>query len=332
VTNPAAFVPGVLSYLNGYAIVNSVGTDQFFWSAPNDFSAIDALDFATAESATDALLATFADHNEVWLIGKKTIEIWQDVGGTDSPFQAITTAKVERGSAAAYSVAADDNTVILLGNDLVVYRFEGYRPTRISSYAVEEFLRTCSAINVMNATALIYTMGGNKLYTLRVPGEGSWQYNFATGLWNEAQTYGYDDWRVMGSNGHYADYVLTDTGIARLSMDVNADEGGIVVRKAISAPGWAGGNRITMTEMFIDCEVGRSAIGITPQLMVRVARDSETFGNIRLADMGVIGNYQTRPFVRFLGQARKPVFEISASGDFRFALIGIELNASVGNS
>ncbi len=39
-----------------------------------------ALDFATAESSPDILLTTFVDHNELWLAGKDTIEIWQNTG------------------------------------------------------------------------------------------------------------------------------------------------------------------------------------------------------------------------------------------------------------
>lgn len=331
-TLPTGVVPGNLSVLNGYGIFNDVGTGKFYITAADDFSAVSALDFATAESSPDVLLTTFADHGELWLPGKETIEIWQDTGAADFPFQAATNTKIERGTAAALSFAAEDNTVCFLGDDIIVYRAEGYRPVRISTYAVEESLRNCTSAGVASAYAFIYTDRGNKFYTLTVPDEVTWQYNFATGLWNEATTYGYDAWNVVGSNGHRSDYLATPTALCTLDPDINKDEGAAVLRKAISAPGWADGRRITMAELFVDCEVGRSALGITPEIMLRVARDGETFGNIRTASIGTTGNYETRAFFRGLGQGRKPVLELSASGDFRFVIMNVELNATVASS
>lgn len=330
VTNAAGFVPGKLAYLGGYGIVNAVGTDQFYITAANDFSAIDPLDFATAESNPDALQTVFVDHNEIWLAGTETIEIWQDVGGTDFPFQAVTNAKIERGTAAALSFASEDNTVSFLGDDLIVYRAEGYRPIRISNYAVEEAIRNCS--NISDAYAFIYTIAGNKFYTLTIPGELTAQFNFATNLWNFATTYGQSDWQIISSNGHKSDYVLSPTGICSLTPDLNQDESITVVRLARSAPGYANGLQINMPEFFADVMVGRCAIGITAEVMLRVALDAETFGNIHVRSLGAIGEYTTRPMWRGLGQGRKPVLELSASGDFEFAIMGTLLNTSVGNS
>lgn len=332
VDNAAGFVPGNLSYLNGYGIVNEAGTDVFYVTGANDFSIIDPLDFATAESNPDPLQTTFTDHNEIWLIGTETTEIWQDVGGSDFPFQAITTAKIERGTLAPYSVAADDNTVIYYGSDGVVYRFEGYRPMRISTHAVEEQLRLCSTSGKAAAYALIYTHQGHKFYTLTVPNEMTVQYNFATQLWNVATSYGTDAWNVIGSNGHYADYVLTPTGFAAIDPDVYQDEGAVILRLARSAPGWADGRLIAMPEFYADCEVGRAPIGVTPTVSLRVALDGETFGNYRTRDLGLTGDYARRAVWRGLGQGRKPVFELSASDNFRLTIMGTLLNASVGNS
>lgn len=330
VDNPAAFIPGNLSYLNGYGIVNAVGSDQFYVTSADDFSNIDPLDFATAESNPDPLQTTFTDHNEVWLVGTETTEIWQDTGGSDFPFQAITTAKIERGTLAPYSVAADDNTVIFYGNDGIIYRFEGYRPQRISTFPVEEMLRQCRAKGAAYAT--IYTHNGHKFYTLTIPDELTIQYNFATQLWNLANTYAYNSWRIIGSNGHYADYVLTDTGIAAIDPDLNQDEGAVMLRVARSAPGWADGRLITLPEFFADCEVGRAPIGVTANISLRVALDGETFGNSRVRTLGATGEYARRAVWRGNGVGRKPVFELSASDNYRLTIMGTLLNASVGNT
>jgi hypothetical protein len=326
VTLPDGVSCGTLSYLGGYGIFNDPGTGQFYWTGLNDFTTVDALDFATAESIPDNLTTTFVEHDELWLPGPTSTEIWQLTGGTDSPFAPFTNARMRRGTKAALSYAAEDNTVIFLGDDVIVYRAEGYIPVRISTEAVEEALGDCSAEGLENAYAVIFTVKGRKFYVLTVPGELSVVYNLATRLWSVAETYGSDSWDMFGSAGHYSDYYLTQTGICSLSFDVNQDEGGIMRRGGISAPGYADGRRMTIHHVFFDAEVGRAAIGEDANVMMRIARDGETFGNIRTRSLGPTGAYKRRAIFRNCGQARKPVLEFFVTDDVNVTINGILVN------
>jgi hypothetical protein len=330
-TDPAMNV-GTLAYLGGYGVANDAGSGRFYSTVANDFSDFDVLDFATAEANPDPLYRVFADHSELWLAGERTIEIWTLSGQADFPFLSQPTAKIERGIAAKFSMASEDNTVIWLGDDKVVYRGDGYRPNRMSTDAVEYSIQQVSANGVANAYAMLHTIGGKKFYTLTFPGELTVQYNFATGLWNEASTYGSDSFDVIGSAGKYTDYYMTPAGICELTDDVNQDEGGIVVRLARSAPGSASGYNIAIHEFFADCEVGRAPIGVTAEVMLRVALDGETFTNILTRSLGLTGDYARRAIWEGLGQGRKPVLELSASGNFRFVIMDTGINASVCNS
>jgi hypothetical protein len=229
-------------------------------------------------------------------------------------------------------MASVADTFVWLGDDKVVYRGDGYRATRISSDAVNHAIGQVSDEGIDAAYAVVYSIDGHEFYTLVFPGELTVQYNFTTGLWSEANTYGSDSWDIVGSNGKVADYVLTASGICELTFDVNQDESGPVVRVARSAPGDADGALITMKAIFADCEVGRAPSGVTPSVMLRIARDGESFGNIRTKSLGTTGNYKQRPVWRGCGQARKPVLELSFSDNARFAIMDVKLNASVGNS
>jgi hypothetical protein len=328
VTTDATMNVGTLAYLGGYGVANDAGTGKFYSTQANDFTDFAALDFATAEANPDPLYRAFADHNELILAGERTLEIWQLSGGVDFPFLAVTSAKIERGIRGKFTLASVADTIAWLGDDLIVYRGDGYRATRISTHAIEEDLRNCTAAGLDAAYAMVFTISGNTFYVLTVPNELTRMYNFTTGLWNEATTYGSDSWNVIGSNGKVADYFLTPAGICELTFDVNQDESTAVIRLARSAPGDAGGSRIAVQEFWADCEVGRAAIGITPELMLRFAPDGETFGNIKTRSIGTTGNYQTRAVWRGLGQGRRPTIEISASGDFRFAFGRTSVNGS----
>jgi hypothetical protein len=332
VTVPTGMNVGTLAYLGGYGVANDTGTGKFYATAANDFSAFGALDFATAEANPDPIYRAFADHNELILAGERTIEIWQLSGGGGFAFAAVTSAKIERGIAAPRSLASVADTFAWIGDDRIIYSGAGYRANRISNHAIEEKLRTLSAADLYAAYSLVYTIGGHTFYTVIVPSVWSGQYNFTTGLWNECATYGSNSWDVVGSDGKVADYVLTPSGICELTFDLNTDESQPVVRLARSAPGWADGNNISMSDLLVDCEVGRAAAGVDPQIMLRVALDGETFGNIRTRSLGLIGKYGTRVVFDGLGQGRRPVLELSASVDFRLAIMGTLLNAQVDNS
>lgn len=328
VTLPVGVTPGHLAYLSGYGIVVSAGTGVFYITAANDFSAIDALDFATAESSPDPLVTCFVDHNELWLAGERTTEVWQLTGGTDFPFSPLSNAQLERGCGAEFSYAAEDNTVFFLGDDDIVYRADGYRPAKVSSLAIDDAIALVSDEAKETAYATIFTWRGHKFYTLTFPGELTVQYNISTGLWNRADSFGYDYWRMMGSAGHHSDYYLTNTAICTLGR-VNTDEDVRIRRGGVSAPGNANGQRITIHELRVDVEVGRVAADGQALLMMRVARDGETFGNVRSISLGDTGNYRKQIVFRGLGQGRKPVVELFCTDNVELTIMGTKVRATV---
>lgn len=329
VTLPAGVECGDLSYLGGYGIFNDVGTGSFYITGLNDFSAVAALDFATAESIPDNLTTTFVEHDELWLPGPTSIELWQLTGGSDFPFAPFTNARMRRGTAAAHSFAAEDNTVIWLGDDLAVYRAEGYIPVRISTEAVEEAIADCTEAGQADAYATIFTASGRKFYVLTIPDELTVMFNFATRLWSRARSYGSDSWDMIGSMGHNSDYYLTDTGVCELSFDVNQDEGQPIERGGISAPGWANGKRMSLHSVMFDAEVGRAAINESADVMLRVARNGETFGNIRTKSLGETGEYDRRVVFRNCGQGRKPVLEFMITDNVPVVINGIIVDLTV---
>jgi len=322
---------GHVTFQGGFGIFPQPGSGTFWITATNDFATIDPLDSATAESEADDIVRAIVDHNELWLFGKTTTEIWQLSGAADFPFSALSSAQIERGSGAAFSVARDDNTTFWMGDDLVIYRADGYRPSRVSTHSIERAILTVPAAARSTADALIYSLGGHKFYTLRFPGYLTLQYNIATGLWNRCKTYNYDDWRIIGSANKASDYVMTDAGICELVDGLNTDESGIMQRQAISAPIWADGKRIGIRSFFLDMEVGRAAIGVEdPQIALRVARDGETFGNEHWRSMGSTGEYTRRVTWRNLGMGRKPAFEVSVTDDVTVAIVGADADLFAG--
>lgn len=322
---------GHVAYQAGFGVFPQPGSGAFWVTDTNDFTTIDPLSFATAESEADNIVRLVVDHNELWIFGQTTVEIWQLSGAADFPFTPLSSAQIERGCAASFSVAKEDNTLFWLGNDLVVYRADGYRPLRVSTHAIERAIKEIPSDIIAKADALVYSIGGHKFYTLRFPGYLTLQYNVATNFWNRCKTYGNEDWRVTGSAIKSSDYILTDGGICKLVDGLSTDEGGIMQRQVVTPPIWSGGNRIILRWFFIDLEVGRAGVGVShPKIALRVARNGETFGNERWRSLGNTGKYDTRVMWRNLGMGRRITLEFTVSDDVTVAIMGGDGQASVG--
>lgn len=321
---------GPLTFLGGRAVYSEPGTGRFWWSGPNDLQSWEGLDFATAEGKPDNLVRVYENLKELWLFGVETTEIWTLSGSADTAFAPYTV--MERGCGAALSVVSEDNSLIWLGDDGIIYRADGYRPMRISSHSIERKIAALSKDVRATCEAFAYTDEGHKFITFRWPGHLTLQLNLATGLWNEARTFGLPDWDMLGSQFTNCDLYLTTWGIASLARGINTDAGDVFERVAISAPITEGARRVNLRKFFLDCEVGRAAIDQPdPQVMLRLAPDGETFGNERARSLGKIGEYTRRATWRNLGMGRRHTLMVSCTDDVEFSILGADVDGEIVN-
>lgn len=316
---------GPVAYQGGFGIFGVPYEGQFYITGINDFTSVNGLDFATAESSTDNIVRVFVDHNEIWLFGQTSTEIWQLSGGLDFPFSRFSNAQLERGCLAVYSVCADDNTVFWLGDDRVFYRADGYRPIVISNPSIDEIVEKIPADIRSKADAFVYTTFGGKFYTVRFPGYVTLQFNIKTGFWNVAKTFGKNDWEILGSAGHNVDFYLTSSGIVKLVSGLSTDEGGIISRGGVSAPIYTDGSRGAIRAFFVDVEYGRAPVNQQAKIMMRVARDGETFQNELWRDFGKIGEYTHRAVWRNIGMGRQFTFELTVTDPVEFSIISTQI-------
>lgn len=321
ITTPDNVPVGPLASQGGRGLFPVPGTGQWYITGVNDFDSVDALDFATAEAHPDPLRRIFIDHNQALLCGTRTMEVWQNTGASDFPYQPLSNSQVQRGIAAPNAIVSEDNTTAFVGDDRVVYRLEGYRPVRISTGSIERRLLAVTDASMAECEMFSYTSGGQKFIVIRCPNELTAQLNLSTMLWNYCSTFGYSDWQILGSAGAYNRYFSTPTGIVALDESKNTDESAIMRRVVIGAPGDANGADLTVLKFELDAEMGRAPINGTAQIMMRFAKDGETFGNNRVRTLGVTGEYGHRAVWRNLGHGRRPTIEISATDDFHFAIM-----------
>lgn len=196
---PSSFGVYAVDTLNSYFLFCS-DNGRFYWSAIGG-TTVDALDFATAESQPDVLISLKVLGDELWLLGRLSIEVWQPTGNLDLPFQRITgrifgIGLTARDTCQKLNVGGVDK-MVWVGTDQRVY-WTNPNPQRISTPWLEDKLRS-STVNLndnsLNAYATTYSWDGHDYYVLHILGQGSFAYDLSTGLWDELTSHDRDLFR-----------------------------------------------------------------------------------------------------------------------------------------
>jgi hypothetical protein len=316
------------TFLNSFFIVNTPSAGTFQISASYDGTAWDAAEVATAESNPDDLVAVFADHGELLLLGDLVTEIWVGADSVDFPFQRAGSA-IEWGLAARWSVTKFDNSVIWLAKnkmgEVQIIRLDGYTPVRISTHDLENIINGYT--NLANAKAFSYMYNGHPFYQINFD-DGSWLYDGSTGVWSQVQGYGIDR--------HRADKALVFGNVTLLADFENGniyspggydDNGTPIVSELTSQHVSIGNERMAFSKLWVDCETGVGNIAVdNPQIALTVFKDR---GNVplsnRYASLGKVGEYKTRPIFTRLGQARDWVFRLTCSDPVKLVIMGVYL-------
>ena len=188
ITAPAFTPANTVCYFDSYFIFDSARTNQFFLSALGDGTQYDGNDYASAQASPDLMQGVCNYHEQLLLFGQRTIEVWYDAGAANFPFQRFDGAFIQRGCVAPLSIVKEDNTVFWLGDDGIFYRLDGYRPQRISTFAMEH--AWAQYPSMADANAFCVTIEGHKFIFLTFPSApATWCYDISTGteqpLWHE---------------------------------------------------------------------------------------------------------------------------------------------------
>jgi len=312
------------TFLDGYAIIGPGDGRVYVNHTAFDFSAWDALDFASAEASPDDVVVGITDHREVFLFGRDSTEVWYDSGDLAFPLTRTASGYMEIGCASKYGPAKIDNSIFFPASDGTIRRINGYTPVRISTTAIEQAITKFASQECMG---MAWIENGHSMYGLTYA-EGTFIYDISTQLWHERQSYLQKNWRaafvIRGDNiTLVGDSQSNRLGILSAETFTEWDQPLI---SSVTAPAIAQGNDPiwhSSLELVFDNGVGlTSGQGSNPEVMLDWSDDGgRTFGVELRRPLGRAGDFQRAARWNRLGASRDRVYRYKISDPVRRTLI-----------
>lgn len=343
VTDEAFFGSARVDFIDTFLVFSKPDSPVFYTSTAGAFLPLDAT-FSTPKAGwNDNLVAVGALHDNVWLLGTVTTEVWFNSGGATFAFSRMPNAILQQGCVGRFSVVIADNAIYWISQDRwgrnMCMRGEGYAAKRVTTFAVEDIWSKYATLE--DAVGMAYQIGGHETVAWWFPTANQWwAYDTSTGQWHQ-RTYGglANAWlpRCMAGIGSLTDLppgirsspssVLagdrTGPRILELSRDFYDDNGIPITRQRAWPHAQKDGKRLT--HMRFAAAFDGSALTPPDSVTLDWSDDAgHTFGTGLQQTIGnaTNGQYQWRR----LGSARDRVYRLTWSKGGDAALNGAWLD------
>jgi len=348
IVDPSFYGSDFVLFLDTFFVFNRPATNQFYISLSLvDFTLLttgtsfDPLDIAAKAGSADPIIAILTVHQNLWLIGALTTEIWIGTGAADFFFQQVQGAYVNHGCAAPYSAVTQDVLTFWLMQNLqghgIIVKGVGYDIEEISTpYIASQIAKYAT---IADAIGFCFQTADHAFYALIFPSVNKcWLYELKTKQWCE--------WLSSDNNGNFSrplangamfwqglnivgDYA--NGNIYILDFDTYTDNGNPISRILTFPHMIEDGDRVVYKNFIASMQVGTADPpdpNVDFPVSLRFSDDGGiTYGQALVQSLGSGGDFLTQASWNRLGMARDRVFELSWSAPFKTALNGAFVDA-----
>jgi hypothetical protein len=319
-----------VSELNGtFVFVALDAPDQFYLSAIDDASSLDALDFSSSDAQPDSLLTTRTLKQEEFMFGTRSTEVWIYAPDPVFPLLRYSATPIDIGLVGRRAVIKAADTLVFVGcterGTGIVYMMQGHQPVRISTNAVEEALQA-SGVNLSECSMWVQQTVGAEFVGINAPGlETTWCWDAGTREWHELGELVDGDWsplRIAGvvsfGGQHHA---IAGNKLYRLADDVPTIDGSPMTYERtwphLQQPSF---EPVSHRSVELQCTTGEETAG---SITLECSNDG---GYVFLPplqrSMGATGRRMQRVRWQGLGSAQDRVYRLRATG------VHVNLNAA----
>ncbi|MEL7445568.1 MAG: packaged DNA stabilization protein [Pseudomonadota bacterium] len=288
---------------------------RFGYSASLDFNNTTTLNFYTAESSPDGLVAAVTLGASLYLFGTETIERWVQTGDNDNPFRPQTSAVIQRGALARDTIKLLDNTLFFVADDYTVRRIAGQVAQIVSEPWVVRELRKETPSDLI---ASVMEYENHSFYILNGLNVCA-VYDVATGSWALWKTYGSETFEypyIVEASGDLFAASRSTSRFVELSRSYASDyqpyagtySTPIVWEHTAHLPVMGGRKPIASIRHEGTTGLGSAANNAADNIVsMRLSKDGgRNWGPWRDRSAGKIGEYDKRLIWNQNGRAREP--------------------------
>jgi hypothetical protein len=331
--------PNAVTNIKGFFIF-TYGDGKMISSGVNS-TAINALDFANAESKPDTLYRPVPLPNgQLLACGSESMEVWGGINDTGFPFSYIST--IELGIAGPYCITGYEDGwgqgLFLTGSDFGVHKLTGYQLTKISPPDLDRLIQ--SVTDKTTILMSVHVADGHSFVLVQCPA-WSWEYDINTSTWQERKSYQQVRWRGIGGHKFNGKWYVGDTlsaNIVQISPSTQTEIGQPLVAILETGPmgNFPNGARVNRLDLFVSVGVGVATgidpIETDPTIEIAISRDNGiTWSNSWLRKLGqqAIGN--TKVTINNLGHVgpQGAKFRFQISDPVHVAIMGGDLDLQV---
>ena len=354
ITDPDYRPSSTVVFKDGYFVFTASAGDVFFNSSLNNPLEFSGLDFGSAEISPDSIVAAHVNHNELFVLGTETIELFQNVGGAGFPFQRIAGANIQKGVRAPFSIVEFDNTFLFVGGGVneksSIWRVSGSSSAnKVSTSAIDAAIQEFTDNEIADAFGFTYASGGSffagfTFTSNRIPSR-TFVYDATTSAlageatWHERQS-GIDEdrWRVASIIQAYGELLVGDSidgTIGKIDKTVYTEYGNRVLHEKVSQPFFADNLPVFEGDLVLTMESGvglQTGQGSDPQIMMDYSDDGgRTYSSEQWRSYGKIGEYNSLPTWRRQGRIpRHRVIRFRTTEPVKNVLLKLDANIEQG--
>jgi hypothetical protein len=297
--------------------------------------AFDPLDIAAKSGSADPIIAILSIHDELWLVGALTTEVWVGTGAADFFYQRVQGAFIEHGCIARYSAANTDVIGMWLMQDKqgknIVVKASGYSVDEISTpFLVDRFN---NYVTTDDAIGFFFQIGSHAFYCLAFPTAGeTWLYSLKVNQWFR--------WAFLNPDGslgrHFANCAMyyneqniigdyQNGSLYSLSLEAYFDNLNPILRRKTFLHMLNNMDRVSYKSFDADMQVGTQDPSILTEPMISLSWSDNrgvSYGTPVENEMGKSGEFLTAIQWTRLGMARDRIFKLEWSAPVKTALNG----------